>query len=110
MPITLTDSAARRVAEILREENLDGAAFRVMVEGGGCMGFQYQMGVDDKPMEGDQMVESAGARVVVDGFSVPFLRGAVLNWVEDLAGERFEIQNPNASSSCGCGTSFAAVT
>jgi len=107
MSMTMTEAAAARIAEILKEADpRDHRFFRVMIEGGGCMGFQYMMDVDDAPMEGDVVIEKGDAKLVVDGFSAAFLNGAELDWVEDLAGARFEVRNPNAASSCGCGTSF----
>jgi len=85
-----------------------GAAFRIRVDGGGCMGFRYVMDIDDAVSDDDVRSSGGNAVIVVDGMSAPFLRGATVDWVEDLAGDRFEITNPNAVSSCGCGTSFSA--
>lgn len=105
LPPKVTDRAFARLAEIN-----DGAeapkALRVAVEGGGCSGFQYDIKLDD-PAEDDLVLESAGQRVLVDAVSLPFLAGAVIDFSEELIGARFVIENPNATSSCGCGTSFS---
>jgi iron-sulfur cluster insertion protein len=107
MAMTMTQAAALRISELTASDGRPGAFFRVMVSGGGCQGFQYVMDVDDAGMDGDEASELAGQRLVVDGASAQMLGGSVLDWVETLAGERFEITNPNASSSCGCGVSFS---
>ncbi len=104
--IALTEQAARRIHAILANE-LPGAVFRVSVEGGGCSGFQYHFGVDAAPGEEDALVEQAGARVAIDPSSMGFLAGARIDFVDDLMGQSFRIENPNAVASCGCGTSFA---
>jgi iron-sulfur cluster assembly accessory protein len=104
--IALTEQAARRIHAILANES-PGAVFRVSVEGGGCSGFQYHFGVDPAPGEEDALVEQAGARVAIDPSSMGFLAGARIDFVDDLMGQSFRIENPNAVASCGCGTSFA---
>lgn len=105
LPPKVTPRAFARLAEIN-----DGAdtpkALRVAVEGGGCSGFQYEIRLDD-PAEDDMVLEGDGQRVVVDATSLPFLENAVIDFTEELIGARFTIQNPNASSSCGCGISFS---
>ena len=107
-PVALSDSAARRVAALIRAEGRPDVRLRVSVSGGGCSGFQYGFALDDKPVEPDDvLVERDGAAVVVDGVSLMYVLGAELDWVEDLGGSYFRVKNPNASSSCGCGTSFA---
>ena len=105
LPPTVTDRAYARLAEIAR---LTGQtkALRVAVEGGGCSGFQYDIKLDD-PQSDDLVLERAGQSVLVDAVSLPFLAGAVIDFSEELIGARFVIQNPNASASCGCGTSFS---
>jgi len=108
MIVKMTEGAAARIAALLREDGRPGAAFRIRVDGGGCMGFRYAMDIDDACGGDDASSREGDARIVVDGMSAPFLQGAVIEWVEDLAGDRFEIRNPNAVSSCGCGTSFSA--
>ena len=104
LPPKVTDRAFARLAEI----NGQGPArpLRVAVAGGGCSGFQYDIRLDD-PAEDDLVLRGAGQAVVVDPVSLPFLAGAVIDFADELIGARFTIDNPNASSSCGCGTSFS---
>ncbi|MCC1493323.1 iron-sulfur cluster assembly accessory protein [Cognatishimia sp. F0-27] len=104
LPPKVTERAFDRLAEIGAGE--EGKALRVAVEGGGCSGFQYEIKLDE-PSEEDIVLEGAGQRVVVDPVSLPFLAGAVIDFSEELIGARFVIDNPNATSSCGCGTSFS---
>ena len=104
LPPTVTERAFERLAEI--GAGADGKALRVAVEGGGCSGFQYNIDLD-LPNEDDLVLEGHGERVVVDAVSLPFLAGAKIDFSEELIGARFVIDNPNASSSCGCGTSFS---
>ncbi|MAU53884.1 MAG: iron-sulfur cluster assembly accessory protein [Roseovarius sp.] len=104
LPPKVTPRAFARLAEIGAGEK--GQALRVAVEGGGCSGFQYDIRLDT-PAEDDLILEGEGQRVVVDSVSLPFLAGAVIDFTEELIGARFVIDNPNATSSCGCGTSFS---
>jgi iron-sulfur cluster insertion protein len=104
--IALTDQAARRIHAILANES-PGAVFRVSVEGGGCSGFQYHFAVESAPGAEDAVLEHAGARVAIDPASIGFLVGAKIDFVDDLMGQSFRVVNPNAVSSCGCGTSFS---
>jgi iron-sulfur cluster insertion protein len=104
-PPRVTDRAFARLAEIA-ESTGDARPLRVAVEGGGCSGFQYDIKLDD-PAEDDLVLEKDGLKVLVDAVSLPFLTNAVIDFSEELIGARFVIQNPNASSSCGCGTSFS---
>jgi len=104
LPPTVTPRAFERLAEIGAAS--DGQALRVAVEGGGCSGFQYEIALD-APKEDDLVLEGAGQKVVVDLISLPFLSNAVIDFSEELIGARFVIENPNATSSCGCGTSFS---
>ena len=104
MPPTVTPRAFARLAEIGAGEQ--NQALRVAVEGGGCSGFQYDIKLD-QPAEDDMMLEGQGQKVVVDSVSLPFLAGATIDFSEELIGARFVIENPNASSPCGCGTSFS---
>ncbi len=104
--IRLSDRAARRVAEILGTET-PGSALRVSVEGGGCSGFQYKFAIDQAAAEDDLRLGSGGALVLIDSVSQPFLEGAEIDFVDDLMGQSFRIANPNATTSCGCGTSFS---
>lgn len=104
LPPKVTPRAFEKLAEIGASDQ--GKALRVAVEGGGCSGFQYEIDLDD-PKEDDLVLEGAGQKVVVDAVSLPFLADAVIDFSEELIGARFVIQNPNATSSCGCGTSFS---
>ncbi len=105
LPPRVTDRAFARLAEIATLTG-QARALRVGVDGGGCSGFQYDIRLDDLA-EGDLVLEKDGQRVLVDSISLPFLENAVIDFTEELIGARFVIQNPNASSSCGCGTSFS---
>ncbi len=105
VPPKVTDRAFARLAEI-NEAAGEARALRVAVEGGGCSGFQYEIKLDD-PTADDLVLEGNGQKVVVDSVSLPFLADAVIDFTEELIGARFTIQNPNATSSCGCGTSFS---
>ena len=107
MLITLTPVAAAKVKELLAEET-DGEemVLRVAIQGGGCSGFQYGLGFDTAAAEGDLELELEGVPVVVDPFSVPYLRGATIDYLTGLQESGFKIENPNAVSSCGCGHSF----
>lgn len=104
LPPKVTDRAFARLAEIGAHN--EGHALRVAVEGGGCSGFQYEIKLD-APAEDDLVLEKDGQKVVVDSVSLPFLENAVIDFTEELIGARFVIENPNATSSCGCGTSFS---
>ncbi|GAA3874630.1 iron-sulfur cluster assembly accessory protein [Celeribacter arenosi] len=105
LPPTVTDRAYNRLAEII-EATGEVKALRVAVDGGGCSGFQYDITLDD-PAEDDLCLEKDGQIVVVDPVSLPFLENAVIDFSEELIGARFVIENPNATASCGCGTSFS---
>ncbi|WP_114965145.1 HesB/IscA family protein [Alkalilacustris brevis] len=105
LPPKVTDRAFARLAEI-NSETGEAQALRVAVEGGGCSGFQYDIRLD-APAKDDLVIERDGLKVVVDSVSLPFLANAVIDFTEELIGARFTIDNPNASSSCGCGTSFS---
>jgi len=104
LPPKVTDRAFERLAEIGAADQ--GQALRVAVEGGGCSGFQYEIALD-APAADDLILEGQGQQVVVDTVSLPFLENAVIDFTEELIGARFVIENPNATSSCGCGTSFS---
>lgn len=104
--ISLTPSAAQAVRDLLAKRNLSGYALRVFVSGGGCSGFQYGMALDNNPREQDNTFECEGVKLLVDEISINYLRGATVDYVEDLMGGGFKIENPNAVSSCGCGNSF----
>ncbi|WP_029007290.1 iron-sulfur cluster insertion protein ErpA [Azospirillum halopraeferens] len=102
----ISDSAARRVAFLVEQEGKPGTMLRLTVSGGGCSGFQYGFTFDDAVNADDIVFENGGTRVVTDDCSLDLLDGATLDFVEDLMGASFQIRNPNAKSSCGCGSSF----
>lgn len=104
----VSDSAARRVAFLIQNEGNPALMLRLTVSGGGCSGFQYGFGFDDTVNEDDHIFENGGVKVVTDDCSLDLLAGATLDFVEDLMGAAFQIKNPNATASCGCGNSFAA--
>ncbi len=103
--ISLTPTAAAKIKELIESES-DVSVLRVAIEGGGCSGFQYGLGFDRGPAEGDHEYESEGVRVVVDPDSAPYLSGARVDYLETIQESGFKIDNPNAVSSCGCGHSF----
>jgi iron-sulfur cluster assembly accessory protein len=104
--VTISERAARRIGEILKTEG-DGAMLRISVEGGGCSGFQYKFDVERAQAEDDLVIARDSAVVLVDPASVPFLAGSEVDFVDDLIGASFRVVNPNATASCGCGTSFS---
>jgi len=106
LSVRVSERAARRIAEILKAEP-QPAMLRVAVTGGGCSGFQYNFALDDSRAEDDLVIERDGAVVLIDPMSLDFLKGAEIDFVDDLIGASFKINNPNAQSSCGCGTSFS---
>jgi iron-sulfur cluster assembly protein len=104
-PMTLTASAAEKIKQLLAEED-DVNVLRVAIQGGGCSGFQYGLGFDRGPQEGDIEFSMHGVEVVVDPFSAPYLSGAEIDYVDTIQSSGFAINNPYATSSCGCGHSF----
>jgi len=104
--ITISDAAARRIAGILSEENTK-SALRVSVEGGGCSGFSYKFDLVDTTEEDDLVLVKNGARVLIDSMSLVYMSGSEIDFVDNLMGQSFQINNPNAVASCGCGTSFS---
>ena len=106
-PITLTERAALRIAELAEREGTPDGMLRVAVSGGGCSGFQYGFSLDDKVADDDVVVTRGPARVVIDGISLMYLTGGEVDYVTELMGSYFTIKNPNATASCGCGNSFA---
>ncbi|WP_333833332.1 HesB/IscA family protein [Rubrimonas sp.] len=104
LPIDVTEAALRRIAEISEAEGAP-KVLRVAVLGGGCSGFQYEFGLEDAPAPEDTVL--GGGKVVIDPDSLPFLSGSRIDFKDELIGARFAIDNPNATSSCGCGTSFS---
>lgn len=105
-PVTVSARAARQIAQILKAEP-PPAMLRVAVTGGGCSGFQYNFTIDDTRTDDDLVVERDGATVLIDPMSLDFLNGSEIDFTDDLIGAAFKINNPNATSSCGCGTSFS---
>jgi iron-sulfur cluster assembly accessory protein len=104
--ITVSERAAKRIGEILKSE-APGAMLRVSVEGGGCSGFQYKFDIDRARAEDDLVIDRDGATVLIDSVSVNYLAGSEIDFVDDLIGASFKVNNPNATASCGCGTSFS---
>lgn len=104
--ITLTPAAAQAVNELLTKRNLQGYALRIFISGGGCSGYQYGMALENNIREQDLKFPQHGLQVVVDEVSIDYLRGATVDYEENLMGGGFKIENPNALSSCGCGSSF----
>ena len=104
--ITLTERAARRIGEIMASEP-QGSMLRISVNGGGCSGFQYAFDVERQQQEDDLIIERDGAAVLVDQTSLQYMDGSVIDFVDDLIGQSFKIENPHATASCGCGTSFS---
>src|SRR5439155_2222063 len=107
--VTITENAATKIKQLLAEEpEEDVSVLRVAVQGGGCSGFQYALGFDRGPQDGDNEVEMHGVRVVIDPFSAPYLAGSEIDFVDALMGAGFAINNPNVQAACGCGSSFQA--
>ncbi len=104
--ITVSERAARRIGEILRQEPV-GTMLRVSVAGGGCSGFQYKFDTERAKADDDIVIERAGATVLIDPVSLNYMAGAEIDFVDDLIGSSFKVNNPQATASCGCGTSFA---
>jgi iron-sulfur cluster insertion protein len=107
--VTITDSAARRIAILKQQEEAGGAFLRIAVSGGGCSGFQYGLSFDDQRNPDDFVFERDDVAVIVDDTSLDLLNGAEVDFVEDLMGASFQIRNPNAATSCGCGNSFSVA-
>jgi iron-sulfur cluster assembly accessory protein len=104
--VTLSDAAAKRIAAIVGSDP-GKSALRVSVEGGGCSGFSYKFDLVDAPAEDDLVVEKNDAKVLIDSLSLVYMAGSEIDFVDNLLGQSFQINNPNAVASCGCGTSFA---
>ncbi len=104
--VTLTPSAVQAVRDLLAKRNLEGYALRVYIAGGGCSGFQYGMALEPNIRDTDLTAEFDGVKVVVDDVSIDYLRGASVDYVDGVMGSGFKIENPNAVSTCGCGSSF----
>jgi iron-sulfur cluster insertion protein len=106
--LVCTDAAALKVSELIREEGNPNLKLRVFVSGSGCSGFQYGFTFDENEEEGDTAIENQGVRLVIDPMSFQYLAGAEIDYKEDLEGAQFVIRNPNATTTCGCGSSFSA--
>jgi iron-sulfur cluster insertion protein len=106
--LVFTRSAAAKVAELIAEEGNPNLKLRVFVQGGGCSGFQYGFTFDENPEDGDTHVQNEGVTLLVDPMSIQYLAGAEIDYKDDLEGARFVIRNPNAKTTCGCGSSFSA--
>lgn len=105
--LTVTESAQNKIIDLLTEENDPALRLRMYVQGGGCSGFQYGFTFDSDKNEDDFEVEAGKTQVLVDSMSMQYVQGATIDYVEDLMGAQFKINNPNASGSCGCGSSFS---
>ena len=106
MKVEMTDAAAKRIAAIVAKEP-GKTALRVTVEGGGCSGFSYKFDLTEARNDDDMAIEKNGATVLIDDLSLVYMGGSVIDFVDDLMGQSFQIKNPNAVASCGCGTSFS---
>jgi iron-sulfur cluster insertion protein len=107
-PVVFTDAAATKVGELIAEEQNPSLKLRVFISGGGCSGFQYGFTFDENIEDGDSQVVNHGVTLVIDPMSVQYLIGAEIDYKEDLQGAQFIIRNPNATTTCGCGSSFTA--
>lgn len=107
MPLNFTDAAAAKVRELIDEEDNDQLKLRVFVSGGGCSGFQYGFTFDENTQEGDTEIEKGGVTLLIDPMSYQYLVGAEIDYSEGLEGAQFVIRNPNATTTCGCGSSFS---
>lgn len=106
-PLIFTDSAASKVRELIAEENNEALMLRVFISGGGCSGFQYGFTFDENVDDGDTVVEKDGVKLLIDPMSFMYLTGAEIDYTEGLEGAQFVIRNPNATTTCGCGSSFS---
>ena len=106
-PLNFSTAAAVRVKELLKEEDNDALMLRVYISGGGCSGFQYGFTFDEEVGDGDTVVENEGVKLLVDPMSFQYLSGAEIDYSEGMEGAQFVIRNPNASTTCGCGSSFS---
>ncbi len=103
----ISDNAAKRIAFLAAQEPFADAKLRIAVDGGGCSGFQYKYEFTSETGASDVVIERAGAKVVIDEISLPFIQGSMIDYIETLGAAHFEIKNPNASARCGCGNSFS---
>jgi iron-sulfur cluster insertion protein len=107
MPVNVTDGAANKILQLIAEEANPLLALRVYIVGGGCAGFQYGFAFDAKTNDDDTIITKNGIRVIVDALSQQYLVGATIDYLENLQGAHFVVQNPNANTTCGCGSSFS---
>jgi len=105
--VTVTANAAKRIGEIIRDDGKPNLKLRVTVNGGGCSGFQYDFALDDSQTDDDISIERDGVTVLIDSMSLMYIGGSEIDYVDELIGSAFRINNPNATASCGCGTSFS---
>ena len=108
-PLIFTNSAAKKVRELIADEGNDALMLRVFITGGGCSGFQYGFTFDENVTEGDAVVENEGVKLLIDPMSIQYLMGAEIDYSEGLEGAQFVIRNPNASTTCGCGSSYNRI-
>ena len=108
-PLLLSDNAQRRLKALMAEDGASNIALRVYVTGGGCSGFQYGFAFDAARQDDDIVIEKNGVTVLIDSVSAGYMAGSEIDYVNDLIGASFQVKNPNAVSSCGCGTSFSLV-
>ena len=106
-PLVFTSAAAKKVSELIAEEGNPELMLRIYVQGGGCSGFQYGFTFDETINEGDEAVETDGVKLLIDPMSIQYLMGAEVDYTEGLQGAQFVIRNPNATTTCGCGSSFS---
>ena len=106
-PLLFTDAAAGKVRALIEDEGNDGLMLRVFISGGGCSGFQYGFTFDENLADGDTVVEHGGVKLLIDPMSIQYLMGAEIDYTEGLEGAQFVIRNPNATTTCGCGSSFS---
>lgn len=107
-PVVFTEAAASKVRSLIKEEGDDALMLRVFISGGGCSGFQYGFTFEDNTSDGDTIVDKNGVRLLIDPMSLQYLTGAEIDYTEGLEGAQFVIKNPNATTTCGCGSSFNA--
>lgn len=104
--MSMTEAAAKKASELIGNAQKENAAIRVFVKSGGCSGYSYGMAIDDRELEGDSLFEDRGVRIVVDKMSLPLISGSQIDYVENMMGGGFSVNNPHATSACGCGSSF----
>lgn len=104
--MTFTEAGASKAAELVGKSGKDNAAIRIFIKSGGCSGYGYGMAIDDRTLDGDLIFEDQGVRMIIDERSWPLLRGSEVDYVENMMGGGFSVNNPNATSNCGCGSSF----